>query len=123
MTGGTVVDGGRGVVLGELDASLFDDDRDMGVVRCGVAEAAQQVELPRRVVEQVGTPDHGVDAHRVVVDHHGELVGGEAVSPPYDEVARCRREVAVVVALDAVFERNGRGGDADAYGVAMPRQA
>jgi hypothetical protein len=52
------------------------------------SESPCQQNLPRRRLEQVGSANHFGDPHGRVVDHDRELIGGEVVSPPYQEVAK-----------------------------------
>ena len=55
--------------------SGVDGQRDVAEARHGPAEGAVEQDLPRRAGDQVGAADDLVDAHRGVVDDHGELIG------------------------------------------------
>ena len=50
-------------------------------------ESAIEQNLARGRLEQVGAAHHFRDAHGRVVGHAGELIAGNAVAPPDDEVA------------------------------------
>ena len=69
----------RTMPLGKLLAVRPVDHRQMPVDGGLGTQRAQDVDLPRRVVDVVVTADHVGDAHVQVIDHHAEVVGGRAV--------------------------------------------
>ncbi len=52
------------------------------------AKRPRQQNLPRSRLQQVGAANHLGDPHRRVIHHHGKLIGGKIVPPPYQEVAK-----------------------------------
>ena len=77
------------MTLGETGAVGAEHEREVGVARDAQAQRARQQDLARRAGEQVIAAEHLADALRVVVDHHGEMVGGTLggpVAPPQHEV-------------------------------------
>ena len=57
----------------------------------GFAQRAEDVDLPRRVVDVVVAADHVRDVHVEVVDHHAEVVGRHAVGAQQHEVVELAR--------------------------------
>jgi len=101
-------------LLGELLARRVDRDRHVQVRRRRAAERALQVDLARRRREQVGAAHDVGDLLRGVVDDDGELVGGQPVGSPHDEVADLAREVLPLRSLQPVDERDDGVADAHA---------
>ena len=99
-----LVDGAREGLLGELFAGGVGGERQVGVGRHRLAEQAEEVDLARGRVEQVGTAHHMGDARIGVVDHHGELIGEETVGALDHVVARIVGEVDLLRALHCVIE-------------------
>ncbi len=89
--------------LGEALAVVVNDERAVEPGGDGIAEGAIEEDLTGGGLEQVGAADDFCDAHGVVIDDAGELVAGQAVAAPDDEVAEVdaggegqRAEVEVV---------------------------
>ena len=72
--------------------------------RRGRPERAVQLQLARGRAEQVVGAEHVGDPARGVVDHHRELVAGDARRGEHREVADRRRDVLRVGAVDEVLE-------------------
>ena len=70
-------------------------------------ERLDELDLTRRVVEQVGAAHHVGDALMNVVDDGGELIGPEAVRTFEHEVADFVFNVLCEVAAKAVGEGGG----------------
>ena len=70
-------------------------------------ERLDELDLTRRVVEQVGAAYHVGDALMNVVDDGGELIGPEAVRTLEHEVADFVFNVLREVAAEAVGEGGG----------------
>ena len=49
-------------------------------------ERAPQQDLPSRRLQQIGSADCFGDSHCSIVDDHCELIGGNIVAPPHDEI-------------------------------------
>ncbi len=79
-------DADRAVALGELGAVGAEHRRQVRVDGRLGAERADDVDLPRRVVDVVVAADHVRDAHVDVVDDDAEVVGRRAVAARDDEV-------------------------------------
>jgi hypothetical protein len=58
--------------------------------------ALLQHDLTRRIVEQVGAPDHLRDALVRIIHHDSQLVGVEPVSPFQDEVAHRGQNIVLL---------------------------
>ena len=84
----------RPMALRKPLAVAAEDHGDVGVGGKLAPQGAEDVDLPGGVVDMVVTPDDVGHGHVQVVDHHGEVVGREAVRPHDDEV------VELVVAND-----------------------
>ncbi len=91
------------MALGEALAVVVHDERAVEPGGDGITEGAIEQNLAGSGFEQVGAADDFGDAHGVVIDDAGELVAGQAVAPPDDEVAEVnaageglRAEVLVV---------------------------
>ena len=108
------------VALRHLRAVGVEDHRQVGVDGLAIAERALECCVARRVVEVLLAAQHVRDAHQLVVDDHGEVIGGEAVALA-DHVV-----VEVLLAeLDraehAVHHRHGLVGHAKAHDVLLAR--
>ena len=74
------------VPLGELLAVLAEHGRHVREDRRLGAERAEDVDLPRRVVDVIVAADHVRDPHVDVVDDDAEVVGRRAVRPRDHEI-------------------------------------
>jgi hypothetical protein len=76
-------------VMSLCEAAAIVVDNELAVEPGGEreAEGAVQENLSGGGLEQVGAADDFRDAHEVIVDDAGELVAGDAVATPDDEVA------------------------------------
>jgi hypothetical protein len=92
------------LLLGEFLADGVGQNRDVGIPGLRQPEGALQGQLPQRRLQQVRAAHHLGDALGGVVDHHGELVGPQAVSPADHEGAFLVTGIAAHLALDAVDE-------------------
>ena len=79
----------------------------MSVRRLRVAQQPGEVGLPGRRRQQVVSAHHLIDALRRVVDHHGEVVGGNTVAATDHEVIDDAGEVAVQQVVDGVHDDVG----------------
>jgi len=86
------------VAFGEADSGWVADEFAMKIVWRRVGEGANQQELAGGGFEEVGAADYFGDVHGLVVDHDCELVGGDVVAAPDEEVSEV---VAGGVALGA----------------------
>ena len=86
----------------------------MGEDRFRVAEGPEEEDVLRRVGEVILAADDVGDAHRRVVDHHGEVVERRAVAADDDEVAAEGGGVELDVAPDEVVEGDHAGLDPEA---------
>src|SRR5882724_2579325 len=59
----------------------------MEIIRNSISQRSNQQQLPRRRLQQVGTAHDFRDPHSCVVNHHGELISGNIVTSPNQEVA------------------------------------
>lgn len=75
------------MALGEAAAVVVDDELAVEPCGDGIAKGAVEEDLAGGGFEEVGAANDFSDAHGVVVDDTGELVAGNAVAPPDDEVA------------------------------------
>jgi hypothetical protein len=95
--------GHRPVLFGQLLPVAPQHQRRVQVGRCGQAQSVLQQDLPGRVVAQVlATHDMG-HALCGVVNHHGQLVGPQAVGALDHEVAHRRRQGLLLRAQQAVL--------------------
>ncbi len=76
------------VPLGKLGAVRPVDQRDVGEGRRFQPRASIDQGLAGGVVQVVVAADHVGDAHVVVVDHHGQVVGRRAVGAQQDQVVQ-----------------------------------
>jgi hypothetical protein len=100
------VDGSGAVALGELLAVWAVDQRDMAVVGLGPAHAVIDRQLAEGIQEVVVAANDVGDAHVVIVDHHGQHVGGRAVGAEQDQVVDVgigARDCALHVVGDGEF--------------------
>ncbi len=81
-------------------------------------ERGVKEKLADRRGQQVSSPNDLADLHRDVVDDHRELVGGDSVRAPHDEVPE-RSRLRFVAAGDPVGERE----DTDRLGTEPPRMS
>ena len=85
----------RAIALAELVSVRLDDQRQVQVAWLWQAEDFLQIKLARRRIEQVGAAHHIGDALPGVIQHHGQLIGNQAVAAANDEIAdlaaRCWR--------------------------------
>ena len=69
----------RAVALGKLGAVRSVDQGQVAIHRHGRTDGFDQLQLPRGIVEMVGTADHMGDIHIHIVHHHRQHIGGRAV--------------------------------------------
>ena len=77
----------RVVPLGEADAGCVADQVTMEVRRNAESERSDQEQLARCGLEEIDSSYDFRYLHGCVVDHYGELIGGNVIAPPDDEVA------------------------------------
>src|SRR4051812_8616365 len=99
------LEGERVVAFGEAVACGIGDERAVIPRGRGEREGAVEQELAGGGADEVGSANNFGDMHGGVIDDHGELVGGNIVSSPDEEVAEIasgdetlRTEVLVVEA-------------------------
>ncbi len=101
--GAVGVDAERAMALGEFRAVRPVDERDVRHDRNTPAERVVDLALACRIGEVIVAADDMSDTHVVVVDHHGQHVGGRAVGSQQHQVV----QVLVLprhAALDLVFD-------------------
>ena len=94
----------RTVALAQLVAIRLDDQRHVQVARLRQPEQFLQIQLARRRVEQVGATHHVGHALPGIVQHHGELIGEQAITPSDHEVADFTAQMLTKFALHAIDE-------------------
>ncbi len=77
----------RVVAFGETLAGGVRDERAVIPQRRGETERAVEQELAGGGLDEVGTADNFRDAHGGIIDYNGELVSGNVVSTPDEEVS------------------------------------
>ena len=82
-----VADAERVVAFGEADARFIADEIAVVVVGGGEFECAKEKKLAGGGFEQIGSANDFGDLHGGIVDHDGELVGGDVVATPNDEIS------------------------------------
>ena len=92
--------------LRELAAVGLEQQRQVRVCGCPVAERPLQQDLAWRAGEQVATTDHLRDTLQLVVDHHRQVIGEKPVPPPDHKVAGLAVAILAYQALQAVREYN-----------------
>ena len=90
------------ILFGEFFTVGIQHQRCVQVMRLKKPEGLLQQNLPGGVVGQVFAPHHMRYALRGVVDHHGQLVGKQAIGPLEDKVAHFGLDVLLLVAQPAV---------------------
>ncbi len=75
------------MALGEAASVVVHDERAVEPRGVGIAQRAVEQDLAGGGLEEVRAANDLRDAHGVVIDHAGELVAGDSVAAPYDEVA------------------------------------
>lgn len=77
--------------------------------KCGRCEAERPVEqnLPRGGEEQIRAAHDFADLHRGIVHDDGELIGGNPIVPPHDEIAEIFSRYKLLWAEMAVNEGDG----------------
>lgn len=74
------------IAFAHLAGIHIEDEGHVGVGRCAEGEGLLERDVPRRVVEVLlGAHDVG-DAHGLIIDDDGEVVGGKAIGLADDEV-------------------------------------
>ena len=107
--------GGEGLLRPFL-AGAVGEQRQVGIVRLRVVQAALQPDLARRRNQQVLAADDMGDALLGIVGHYRKLVGPEAVGAQKYEVADVAGEILAVAADNGVVENNIAIGHAQAPG-------
>ena len=97
----------RIVSLCQSYAALVSHQRSVKKQRSLDSKRAVKKNLPRRGDQQVGSANHLRDSHHRIIRDYGELIGGNIIVTPDDEVAEIlsgrellRAEVAIVEADD-----------------------
>ncbi len=93
-------------MLGEFFAGGIHGDRQMHV--CGLREIEQtlQHDLPCCGVDEIGAPDDLRDALICIVDHHGQLIGMEAIGTTQYEISDLTSDSLGNAAVMFVDERD-----------------
>ena len=107
---------GEGVVaFGETLAAVVEHERGVVVGGGGVAEGADEEQLAKGALDEIGAADDFGDAEFGIVDGAGELVAGHVVFAPDEEVAEIAAGDGVLRAEAGVVEGDGLAvGDAEA---------
>ena len=109
-SGAEGVQGQSVMPLGQADAVVVPQERAVEVDRCGQAESALQQDLAGGGAQQVGSADDFGDAKGGIIDDGGELVAGDAVARPEQEVAETALRGEGLQAEVGVGEGRGCGG-------------
>src|SRR5437867_11950240 len=96
----------RIMALGEPDAACVGHQGTVKEGGRGKAERAIEQKLPRGGCEQIGAADDFRDSHGGIVHHNRELIGGNIVVPPNDEIAEISSGNEVLLALATIHETN-----------------
>jgi hypothetical protein len=89
---------------------LIDEHRHMQVIRRRQLEELLQIDLPRRGVEQVASPQHFGDVLLVIIDHDSQLIGIGLIAPPNDKVPRLFGQVLFDASLQLIVDADGPRG-------------
>ncbi len=82
----------------------LDDQRQVQVAWLWQAEDLLQIKLAGRRIEQVGAAHHIGDALPGVIQHHGQLIGNQAVAAANDEIADLAAQMLAELALHTIDE-------------------
>jgi len=96
------------VAFSEADAALIGEEGAMAEGRGLPGEGLVEEELAGGGTKQIGAADDFGHAHEGVVDHAGQVVGGEAVMTPNDEVPEIDSGDEALGAAGDVMELDGR---------------
>ena len=103
------------VAFGEAGAGGVEHERGVVEARCACAERAENQELAKGALHEVGAADDFSDLEVGIVDGAGELVAGHAVFAPDEEVAKVAAGGGGLRAEGGVVEGEGFAvGDAEA---------
>ena len=94
----------RAIALAELVSVRLDDQRQVQVAWLWQAEDLLQIKLAGRRIEQVGAAHHIGDALPGVIQHHGQLIGNQAVAAANDEIADLAAQMLAELALHTIDE-------------------
>ena len=108
-------DGRRAVALRQLGPVRPGNHRQVGKLRRLKAEGLKKLQVTRRAGQPLLRPHHVADFHKVVVGHHRQVIGGEAVGLQDDEVLLQLIAPFHVAAYQVVDSRHARlrHGEAD----------
>lgn len=93
-------------LLAELVSASIDQYGNMQVIGRRQIETLLQIDLPRRRVEQVASPQHFGNVLLMIVDHDSQLVGKDLVAPSNDKVPRLFGQVLFDAALQLIVDTN-----------------
>src|SRR6516162_3187267 len=95
------------MTLGKAYALFIADEVAMEIGRNAQSERPNQEQLPRGGLQQVDSSHDFGYLHGCVVDHDGELVGGNVIATPDDEITEVLTCDERLPTLPPVDERNG----------------
>ena len=100
----------RAIALAELVSVRLDDQRQVQVAWLWQAEDLLQIKLAGRRIEQVGAAHHIGDALPGVIQHHGQLIGNQAVAAANDEIADLAAQMLAELACTRSMKTYSRSG-------------
>src|SRR5438093_6432966 len=95
------------MALGEADAAVIGHQRAVKEGRRRKAERAIEQNLTRRGGEQIGAAHYFGDPHGGVVHDNRQLIGGNVVMSPDDEIAEILSGNEALLSQVTVHEGNG----------------
>src|ERR1043166_7183064 len=90
----------------QADILLIAQKWTMKVYGNRISQSADEQQLSCGALEQVCAADDFSDLHRGIVDNHGELIGGDIVATPEQEVGKVAPGDELLPPEITVFERN-----------------
>jgi hypothetical protein len=90
--------------LAQFGAGTVNRNGTVRVLRCIQAKRVLNTYLAECGIQQVGTPDDVRDALFGIIQDDGQLIGGQAVGPPDNEISAPISHVFSDAPLDAVMK-------------------
>ena len=95
------------MALGEAGSLVIGHQRAMVEGGRRQGKGAVEQELARGGDKQIRPANHFGDLHGGVIDHDRQLIGGDAVGPPHDEVAKVAARDELLRTESSVEEGDG----------------
>ena len=93
--------------LGQANVVLVKEKRAVEVSRRRQSQGAEEKKLPGGALEKIGAADHFRDLHGRIIRHHRQLIGGNVIAAPDQEIREILARGEALLSATLIFKSDG----------------